>query len=507
MSVTPAIDTDTCYRALTARDARFDGRFYVGVATTGIYCRPVCTARTPRRDRCTFYASAAEAEHAGFRACFRCRPELAPGQAPVDSLPRLVTAAIARIEEGFLNERSVEELAGELGVAARHLRRAVGEVLGVSPAELARTRRLALAKQLLHDTDLDITEIALAAGFGSLRRFHQAFRDAFGMPPTAVRRATGARAAAGPSRAKRGDRRTGAARRASPGEPIIAETVIPSRSLILRLGYRKPFDWPRLLGFLAARAVPGVEDVSVEELTYRREVRLGGHAGAITVRDDADHACLRVELAPSLAGVAMAVAARLRNLFDLDAHPAEIAEALGADRTLAPLVKAHPGLRVPGAFDGFEVAVRAILGQQVSVRAASTLAARLVAAHGGAFPTPKALAACRTEEIAKLGLPAARANALIALARAVCDGSLQLDRGAAPDRTIAALEALPGVGPWTAHYVAMRALGWPDAFLAGDLIIRKALGGITARAATDRAEAWRPWRAYAVLHLWTGASP
>jgi AraC family transcriptional regulator of adaptative response / DNA-3-methyladenine glycosylase II len=470
MSVTPAIDTETCYRALTARDARFDGRFYVGVATTGIYCRPVCTARTPRRDRCTFYASAAEAEHAGFRACFRCRPELAPGQAPVDSLPRLVTAAVARIEEGYLNERSVEELAGELGVAARHLRRAVGEVLGVSPAELARTRRLALAKQLLHDTDLDITEIALAAGFGSLRRFHQAFRDAFAMPPTAVRRATGTRAAAG---------------------------------LILRLGYRKPFDWPRLLAFLAARAVPGVEDIA--DVTYRREVRLGGHAGAITVRDDAEHACLRVELAPSLAGVAMAVAARLRNLFDLDAHPHEISDALGEDRTLAPLVKARPGLRVPGAFDGFEVAVRAILGQQVSVRAASTLAARLVARFEGAFPTPKALAGARTDEIAKLGLPAARANALIALARGVCDGSVDLDRGAAPDRTIAALEALPGVGPWTAHYIAMRALGWPDAFLAGDLIIRKALGGITPRAATARAEAWRPWRAYAVLHLWSGS--
>jgi len=468
-----AIDAETCYRALVARDARFDGRFFVAVETTGIYCRPVCTARTARRDRCSFFGTAAEAERAGFRACFRCRPELAPGHAPVDSVPRLVSAAIAHIDAGYLNDRSVEDLAGELGVAARHLRRAVHAVLGVSPGELARTRRLALAKQLLHDTDLDITEIALASGFGSLRRFHAAFRTTFGMPPTAMRRATGARAAAG---------------------------------LTLRLGYRRPFDWTRLLGFLATRAVPGVEDVDVAAGVYRREVRLGELAGALTVRDDAAKACLRVELGSSLAGGAMAIAARLRALFDLDAHPLEIADALGADRRLAAAVRAHPGLRVPGAFDGFEVAVRAILGQQVSVRAASTLAGRLVARHGGAFPAPQALAAAPIGDVAAIGMPATRAAALIALGAATARGELRLDRAADPAATTAALEALPGVGPWTAQYVAMRALAWPDAFPAGDLVVRKALGGLTAREADRRAEPWRPWRAYAVLHLWTASA-
>ena len=453
------MDATTCYRALTARDARFDGVFFVGVETTGIYCRPVCTARTPRRERCAFFASAAAAERAGFRACLRCRPELAPGRAPVDSVPRLVAAATARIEEGYLNERSVEDLATELGVAARHLRRAVHAVLGVSPAELARTRRLALAKQLLHDTDLGLTEVALAAGFGSVRRFNAAFLETFGEPPSRIRRARAGRAAPG---------------------------------LELRLGYRPPFDWARLLGFLRARAVPGVEEVGEDE--YRRP--------GIVVRDDAAASCLRVELAPALAGRAMAVTAKLRALFDLDARPDEIAAVLGRDRRLARSLAARPGLRLPGAFDPFEIAVRSILGQQVTVRAATTLAARLVARAGGAHPTPAWLAAASVDEIAGLGLPAARARALIGLGAAISSGAIRLERGADPAALITALDALPGIGPWTAQYVAMRALGWPDAFLAGDLIVRRALGDVTAAEAARRAEAWRPWRAYAVMHLW-----
>lgn len=455
-----AMDPRTCYRALTARDARFDGVFFVGVETTGIYCRPVCTARTPRRERCAFFGNAAAAERAGFRACFRCRPELAPGRAPVDSVPRLVAAATARIDEGFLNERSVDDLAAELGVAARHLRRAVQAVLGVSPAELARTRRLALAKQLLHDTDLGLTEVALAAGFGSVRRFNAAFHDIFGEPPSRIRRAR--------------------AGRALPG-------------LTLRLGYRPPFDWARLLGFLAARAVPGVEEVVGDE--YRR--------AGIVVRNDAAASCLRVELAPSLAGAAMSVTARLRALFDLDARPDEIADALGRDRRLAGSLAARPGLRLPGAFDPFEIAVRSILGQQVTVRAATTLGTRLVAHVGGAHPTPARLAAATVDEIAGLGLPAARARALIGLGAAVDGGAVRLVRGTDPSVLIEALEALPGIGPWTAVYVAMRALGWPDAFLAGDLIVRRALGDCTPTEAARRAEAWRPWRAYAVMHLWS----
>ena len=448
------IDVDTCYRALTARDARFDGLFYVGVATTGIYCRPVCTARTPRRDRCSFFGSAAAAEAAGFRACFRCRPELAPGRAPVDSVPRLVAAAVARIEEGYLNEASVEDLAGELGVAARHLRRAVHQVLGVSPAELAQTRRLALAKQLLHDTELDLAQVAFTAGFGSVRRFNAAFRAAFGAPPSAIRRARAGRAAS---------------------------------SVTLRLGYRRPFDWPRLLAFLAARAVPGVEDLG--DGVYART----SPGLRVVVRDDPAAACLRAEVRAAPGTNVMRVAARLRALFDLDAQPDAIAAVLRRDPRLAPSVRARPGLRVPGAFDGFEVAVRAILGQQVTVRGASTLAARLVEAHGGAFPAPAALAAAREGDVAALGMPAARARALIGLGRAVAGGAVRLERGADPAATCAALEALPGVGPWTAQYVAMRALGWPDAYPGTDLIVR--------RARPD-ADAWRPWRAYGVMHLW-----
>jgi AraC family transcriptional regulator of adaptative response / DNA-3-methyladenine glycosylase II len=455
------MDVAQCYRALESRDARFDGLFFVGVATTGIYCRPVCTARTPRRDRCAFFANAAAAEHAGFRACFRCRPELAPGRAPVDSVPRLVAAATAKIEEGFLHEGSVDELAAELGVASRHLRRAVHAVLGVSPAELARTRRLALAKQLLHDTDLGLAEVAFAAGFGSVRRFNAAFRAAFDAPPSRIRRARVGEGAAG---------------------------------VQLRLGYRRPFDWALLLGFLASRAVPGIEDIG--DGVYARNVRIGALAGRITVTDDAAAACLRVELPSALAGAAMPIAAKLRALFDLDARPDQIGEALARDPALAPLVRARPGLRVPGAFDPFEVAVRAVLGQQVSVRAASTLTARLVERFGdGAFPSPAVLG---DAAVAAIGMPAARAAAVSALARAVASGAVKLGRGADPERAVEALEALPGIGPWTAHYVAMRALGWPDAFPANDLVVKRVLPD-----AKSRSDAWRPWRAYAVLHLWT----
>jgi AraC family transcriptional regulator of adaptative response / DNA-3-methyladenine glycosylase II len=448
-------DVDTCYRALAARDVRFDGVFFVGVATTGIYCRPVCTARTPRRDRCAFFTSAAAAEHAGFRACFRCRPELAPGAAPVDAVPRLVAAAVAKIDAGYLNDASVEALAAELGVAARHLRRAVHAVLGVSPAELAQTRRLALAKQLLHDTSLPVTEVALAAGFGSLRRFNAAFRAAFGEAPSRLR----------------------------------VREVPRAAGLVLRLGYRPPLEWRRLLGFLAARAVPGVEEIDADGGVYRRD--------GIVVRDDPAARCLRVELAARHTGAAMRIAARLRALFDLDAHPDAIADALGRDRRLASAVRARPGLRVPGAYDPLEVAIRAVVGQQVSVRAATTLMGRLAGVD---------LARATVDRIAPLGFPAARARALIELAGAVDRGAIRLERGADPEAAVAALQRLDGIGPWTAHYVAMRALGWPDAFLAGDLIVRRALGGITAAAATRLAEAWRPWRAYACMHLWTAVA-
>ncbi|ATB28540.1 DNA-3-methyladenine glycosylase 2 [Melittangium boletus] len=479
----PTLRAETCYRALTARDRRFDGLFFVGVATTGIYCRPVCTAKTPRPERCTFYRTAAEAEQAGFRACLLCRPELAPGGAPVDSVSRLATAALARIEAGVLNESSLDTLAEELGVTSRHLRRVMEAELGVSPVELAQTRRLALAKQLLQDTALPLAEVAFASGFQSVRRFNALFQSRFGRPPSELRRGG----------------------REEPG----------TRALVLRLDYRPPLAWDTLLGFLQGRALPGVEHVGDSE--YRRTVRLGDKTGWLIVRRDPERPSLRAELSLSLAGALMPVAARLRALFDLDAQPAVIEECLARDELLAQRVQATPGLRVPGAFDPFEMTVRAILGQQVSVRAATTLSGRLVARFGEPvdsphpelsrlFPRPETLASASEDEVASLGLPGARARTLLAVARAIADGTVRLERHADVSETLAALDALPGIGPWTAHYVAMRALRWPDAFPASDLGIRKALGGVTAKAAEARSEAWRPWRTYAVMHLWNSLS-
>lgn len=470
-------DLDACYAALAARDARFDGLFFVGVATTGIYCRPVCTARTPGRDRCSFHRSSAEAERAGFRACFRCRPELAPGAAPVDALPRLVADAAALIDEGFLNEHGVDALAATLGVSARHLRRATEEQLGVSPVELAQTRRLALAKQLLQDTDLGLAELAHASGFRSVRRFNALFLARFGRAPSQLRRGA---VAAGPT-------------------------------LSLRLDVRAPFDWPRLLAFLAARAIPGVEAVAGD--SYQRVIRIGEHTGVVRLRPESSH--LRADIDPGLAPVLMPLVARLRRLLDLDASPERISDALARDPTLAPLVRRRPGLRVPGAVDGFEMAARAILGQQVSVRAATTLAGRLVTRFGHPlaapqpglthrFPTAAALARCSAAQLAEIGLPLTRAGSLRAVAAAFADGSL--GRLHDPDSFAAALTQLPGIGEWTAQYLVLRALHHPDAFPAGDLVIRKALGDITTKAATSRAEAWRPWRAYAAVHLWTAHS-
>lgn len=451
---------DACWRALRARDARFDGRFFVGVSTTGIYCRPICTARLPRRDRCSFHASAAVAEKAGFRACFRCRPELAPGSASIDAVPRLVGRALAKIGEGYLDEASVDDLGAALGVSGRHLRRALEAELGVSPVELAQTRRLALAKQLLHDSTLSLTTIAFASGFGSVRRFNASVLARFGRPPSALRRL----------------RRSGSA------------------AIVLRLDHRPPLDFSALLEFLGARAIPGVERVEGDRYIRaigESEVRVGFAGGR-----------LQAELDASLAPTIPRVVAGLRRLFDLDAEPKAIAVALRRDPLLAPLVRRRPGLRVPGSFDPFETALRAVLGQQVSVAAATTLSGRLVA-HFGGVPTPTLLAATPIATLAGLGMPGARAAALVSLADAWQRGAIVCEAASDPDALTAALVELSGIGPWTAAYLCMRALHFPDALPASDLVLRKALGGITPREVLRRAEAWRPWRAYAALHLWT----
>ncbi|HVV88476.1 MAG TPA: AlkA N-terminal domain-containing protein, partial [Kofleriaceae bacterium] len=343
------LDPDTCHAALRARDRRFDGLFFVGVTSTGVYCRPICPARLPARQRCRFFARAAHAELAGFRACLRCRPELAPGRGAVDAVPALARAALARIDAGYLDERSVEALADRLGVTARHLRRSVTAELGASPLALAQTRRLALAKQLLHETRLPITDVAFAAGFASLRRFHAAFHARFGRPPAALRRA-------------------------------VASSDDAPDAVRLRLDHRPPLDWDALLAFLAARAIPGVEQV--DGGVYRRTAAIDDRVGWLSVRSLAPRPALELTLTASLVPRLAAVVARVRALCDLDAHPAAIAAALQAHPALADEVAARPGLRVPGGFDGFELAVRAVLGQQVSVAAASTLAGRLVARLG-----------------------------------------------------------------------------------------------------------------------------
>lgn len=477
------LDPDACYRALAARDARFDGLFFVGVTTTGIYCRPVCRARRPGRDRCLFFHTAAQAEEAGFRSCFRCRPELAPGAAPVDALSRVVAAAMRRIEEGALSpEGTVDSLARELGVSGRHLRRAMQGELGVSPLTLAESRRLALARQLIADTALPMTEVAFASGYRSVRRFNAAVKARYARSPSAMRRTVRAGAAGGDT-------------------------------LTVTLQYRPPYDWPALLGHLSARAIPGVEAVRGE--VYLRTAAVGAHRGWLAVTAVPDRAALSVTISTSLSGALMPVVARLRRLFDLDAEPAAIAAHLSRDPRLAAHVRARPGLRVAGAFDAFEMAARAVVGQQVSLAAARTLAGRLAAGLGAAlttphaeltrlFPGPDAVTGVTDARLAALlGMPGRRAATLRAIGQAITSGGLTLDAGAEPARLIEQIMALPGVGHWTAHYLAMRVLGWPDAFPESDLVLRQALGGISGREARALAEPWRPWRAYGATHLWT----
>jgi AraC family transcriptional regulator, regulatory protein of adaptative response / DNA-3-methyladenine glycosylase II len=467
------LEPDICYQAIVSHDRRFDGVFFVGVGTTGIYCRTVCPARTPRRQSCMFYPSAAAAERAGYRPCLRCRPELAPGNARIDAVGRLAAAVADRIEDGALTELSVSALAEELGVTDRHLRRVVQSEFGVSPVELAQTARLLTAKRLLTDTDLPVTEVAFASGFSSLRRFNTLFRERYRLNPTGLRKTRGGTAGAG--------------------------------ILVCEVAYRPPLDWEHLLRFIAGRASTGVE--VVEGQRYLRTVRVGKVTGWMSVQPSAGRHALRVELASSLAPVILPVLTRVKRLFDLSADPQRIAEHLG------PLAEAHPGMRVPGSFNGFETAVRAILGQQVSVKGASTLAGRITTAFGEPVetphpglthlsPSPERLAAAATGEIASLGMPGARADAIRGMAQATVEGRISLEGRGDPEPMMERLRALPGIGEWTAQYLAMRALSWPDAFPDGDLGIRKALEQPDAREVRALAEQWRPWRSYAAMHLW-----
>lgn len=476
------------YAALVARDARFDGLFFVGVTSTGIYCRPVCTARTPREGNCRFFANAMMAESEGFRPCLRCRPEIAPGYAPVDDARRIAHVIVQRIDEGLArSEAGLEEIASQFELSSRQIRRIVRSELGVSPIQLVLTRRLLLAKQLLTETTLPVTEVAMASGFASLRRFNDAFRSRYAMAPSRLR--------------KQADEGVGDA---DAGEVST-----------LRLSYRPPYDWEGILAFLRARVLAGSECVTDD--AYMRTVAIGESAGWIRVTHAPERHALRVEFTHSLTPALPALLGRLRNLFDLSARPDVIGTHLMKDRMLRALVKRNPGLRVPGSFDGFESAVRTILGQQVSVKAATTLACRFAAAFGAAHATPVAelthlsptaerVARASVDGIARLGIVSARVRSIIAIATAVAAGELRLEAGADPARAIAQLVELPGVGPWTAHYMAMRILRWPDAFPKEDLVILNNLGGVTPRRAEAMSQAWRPWRSYAVLHVWRKAS-
>lgn len=484
------------YNAFLSRDPRFDGVFYIGVTSTGIYCRPVCTARTPRASNCRFFESAEAAEKASFRPCLRCRPELAPGRAPVDDAQRIAALIAHRIEEGMLDDGAgLEKIAAHFGWSSRQIRRIVHKELGVSPMELVLTRRLLLAKQLLTDTTLPVIDVAFASGFSSVRRFNDAFAGRYGMPPSRLRKA-----AKSTLDGKAGD-----------GAREVASRVAIADTLTLQLGYRPPFDWSGIVRFLETRAVKSVE--WVEEDAYLRTVRLGGHSGWIRVRHAPEKRAILVELTRSLTPILPALLSRVRNIFDLSARPDVIAARLAQDELLAAAVARNPGLRVPGAFDGFELAVRAVLGQQITVRAASTIAGRFAEAFGETIetphtgltrlsPAPGRVAAASVEEIASLGIIRKRSESIVALARAIVSGRLKLEAGADTEATIEELVALPGIGRWTANYIAMRALRSPDAFPKEDIVLRKRLGGVTAARAEERSRAWRPWRSYATLYLW-----
>jgi AraC family transcriptional regulator, regulatory protein of adaptative response / DNA-3-methyladenine glycosylase II len=477
------------YNALTARDSRFDGVFFVGVTSTDVYCRPICPVKTPKAANCRFFDTPQEAELAGFRPCLRCRPELAPGSAPVDDAQRIAQLMIQRLEEGSLDEKAgLEEIADEFELSSRQIRRIIQKELGVPPIQLLLTRRLLLAKQLLTETALLITDVAFASGFSSLRRFNDAFNTRYGMPPTRLRRKAAADDAA----------------------------VGAGPSSTLQLSYRPPYDWDGILAFLAARALKGIEHVT--DTAYARTVRLGDAKGWIMVTQSPAKRALMVEFTHSLTPVLPALLSRVKALFDLDARPDLIAKHLGKDARLRSAVRANPGLRVPGAFNGFEMGVRAILGQQVTVKGATTIAGRFVEAFGEPIvtpftelsrltPAPARVAAATVDDIARHGIVAARCRSIIALARAQRSGALCLDAGTHhnPDDSIKRLAELPGIGPWTAHYIAMRALRWPDAFPKEDIAVRNNLGGVTAKEAEALSEPWRPWRSYAVMHVWRTA--
>jgi len=490
------LDPEVAYRAASGRDPRFDGRFFLGVTTTGIYCRPSCPARKPLRRNAVFFPTAAAAVAAGFRACKRCRPDSLPGSRHWDASGDLAARAVRAIRDGVVDELGVAGLARRLAVSERHLHRVLVAEVGASPLQLNRTRRAHTARTLIEQTSLSLTDIAFAAGFGSVRQFNEVMLGEYGVPPSALRR-PGAGAASG---------RAGAL---GPGDP--ASDAAPT--VVLRLRHRAPYDALAMRAFQRAHAVAGM-DLIGDDGTFTTGVP-APHGTAVATVDwaaaSADHFTVRIR--PADIADLTGIVAKLRRWLDLDADPQLIAEVLGPDPIIGPLVAARPGLRVPGSLDGAVTAMLTVIGQAVSLKAAAVFAARLVAAFGTsvsdsglrAFPTPQTVAGAGADALREIGLTGARAAALHALASALAGG---LELSPASDRAQARHEllALPGIGPWTADYIALRALGDPDAFAPGDLVLRKSLGARTEREASAIASAWSPWRGYAAMHLWTSSA-
>jgi AraC family transcriptional regulator of adaptative response / DNA-3-methyladenine glycosylase II len=471
------LNSKSCYEALKSHDKRFDGRFFVAVKSTRIYCRNVCRVKLPKEVNCTFYINAAQAEKAGYRPCLRCRPELAPGSSQADSVSKLAGAIVARLEEsdGEMSSASLEELADEFKISSRHLRRVIESEYGVSPVELLQTKRLLLAKRLLTDTNMSVTQIAMASGFNSIRRFNALFQERYRLKPTELRKE---------------------------GQLKVQDKL----ECLMR--YQAPYDYFSILKFLKMRCFKGIEHVDLESGIYIRTVRIGEYKGWIQVENQADDALLKVTMSSSLAPVMPKVISRVKRLFDVSASINDIETKLGK------LVKTK-GLRVPGAFDGFEMVTRVILGQQVSVSAATTLSGRLANAFSEKFETPfkelthlpidaDTISGASLDDICKLGIVSARATAIKQIAKLVAEQKLSLEPSGDIDRILTQLKDIKGIGDWTAQVIAMRALAHPDAFPAGDLGIKKALGLTNNKELDIISNEWRPWRAYACMHLWSG---
>ncbi len=480
------LDKTACYAALKAHDPRFDGHFFVGVSSTGIYCRPICRVKLPKEENCTFFLSAPAAEASGYRPCRRCRPELAPGLSLADSTSDLVQKAAMIIEENCLADMKIADLAAMLNVTDRHLRRAFSAQFGVTPVQYLQTRRLLLAKCLLADTELSITKVAFYAGFGSIRRFNDLFKKYYRATPSTFRNS----------------------------EKAMTEN---KETITLTLGYRPPYAWDELIEFLAERAIPGVE--LVKDRIYSRTVSIRNrndlYCGWISVTNKPKDNSLSVTICCSLLPVLSRILAKIRRLFDLNCDPIEIYNKLSVLNELAPDI-CVPGLRLPGCFEPFEISVRAILGQQITVKAARTLAMRFAHAFGGTIRTPfeelqylfpDSETICGLEhpiedKLGPLGITSARARSIFVLAKAIETGSLHFTSEADPEAELEKLLKLPGFGPWTVQYIGMRAFSWPDAFPHTDYGVKKALANLTEKEILNKSREWMPWRAYAVLNLW-----